>query len=102
MFERLNPIGLAAAFVLLTCTVIAYAAEPHSGKITAVEKDRIIILDRIDGESEVIMVTAKTKITRKGQEAKLTDLALGDRVKVEADSVKGELVAKSIDAMPAE
>lgn len=102
MWQRINVVGLSAVLLMVACTAVAWAAEPHTGKITSVQKDKVMILDIADGESETFLVNAETKITRDGKSAKVSELGIGDRVKIEADTIDGKLVAKTIEAKTAE
>lgn len=85
-----------AAAVTLTAPLLAF--EIHSGRLISVGKSTVTIRDDRDGENDKIEVTAETKITRNGKPAKLSDLAVGDKTKVDASEVNGKLTAKSIEA----
>lgn len=74
------------------------AREVHEGRILAVGKSSITVRDQRDQEDDKIEVTAETKITRNGKPAKVSDLAIGDKAKVEVTEVDGKLIAKSIQA----
>ena len=86
-------LGLA---LLLVAPLLA--REVHEGRILTVGRSSITLRDPRDQENDTIEVTADTKITRNGKPAKLTDLAAGDKAKVEAADVDGKLIAKSIQA----
>lgn len=86
------------AVLALLGSPLLLAAEVHSGKVISVGKSSITVRDDRDGENDVIQVTGDTKITRNGKPAKLTDIAVGDKCKVEATDVQGKLQAKSIEA----
>jgi len=79
-------------------STLALAAEIHSGKVLSVGKSSITIDDDIDGDDDMFQVTADTKITRNGKPAKLADIGIGDKVKVDATEAGGKLTAKSIEA----
>lgn len=74
------------------------AREVHEGRILAVGESSITLRDRRDQEDDKIEVTADTKITRNGKPAKLSELAAGDKAKVEVAEAAGKLTAKSIQA----
>lgn len=74
------------------------AAEVHSGKVISVGKSSLTVRDDRDGDDDVIQVTAETKITRNGKAAKLPEIAVGDKCKVDATEVQGKLQAKSLEA----
>lgn len=88
---------LALLAVVITASPLL-AREVHSGRLISVGKSSVTIRDDRDGENDKIEVTAETKITRNGKPAKLSDLGVGDKTKVEASEVNGKLTAKSIDA----
>ena len=88
--------------VLLALILPLQAAEVHSGKILSVGAKSITILDERDGEDENIAVTATTKITRNGKPAKLSELGVGDKAKIDATESGGKLTANSIEAFMAE
>lgn len=89
---------LLPLFAVLALSVALYARELHSGRIIAVGTSSITLDDNRDKENDKIEVTAETKITRNGKPAKLSDLAVGDKAKVDATEVGAKLVAKSIEA----
>ncbi len=88
-------LSVLAVFVL---TAASFALELHSGRIIAVGTSSITLDDKRDKENDKIEVTAETKIMRNGKSAKLSDLAVGDKAKVDATEVGTKLVAKSIEA----
>ena len=89
---------------LLIAAQIVCAEEPQEGKVLAVSKDSITILDKVEGDNDVYVIDAATKITREGKPAKWSDVQVGDRVKitVAAGGAKGKMVAKEISALPPE
>src|SRR5437879_2476491 len=99
---------LSACLALIVVTVIAarmaQAEEPQEGKVLAVSKDSITILDKVEGDNDMYLIDAATKITREGKPAKWSDVQVGDRVKitVAAGGAKGKMVAKEISALPPE
>src|SRR5205814_3932011 len=78
--------------------------EPQQGKVLDVSKDSITILDKVEGDNDIYVIDAATKITREGKPAKWSDVQVGDRVKitVAAGGAKGKMVAKEISALPPE
>lgn len=100
MFANTNLVAYVAAGVMFVTGAIAWAAEPRTGSVMAVQPEAIIVMDLNAGETLQYQITPATKIVRKGEPAKATDLAMGDRVQVVADTVDGKLIAKTIDAMP--
>src|SRR5689334_12163996 len=98
--------GLRSMALLLLVTVawqVARAEEPQEGKVIAVGKDSITILDKVEGDNDMYLVDAATKITRSGKSAKLSDIQVGDRVKIVVGRPeKGKQVAKEISALPLE
>lgn len=83
---------------LLSTALPLMAREIHEGKVLAVGASSITIRDARDIEDDRILVTAETKITRNGKPAKLSDIGLGDKAKIDASEVDGKLTAKSIEA----
>lgn len=92
------------AFVVVALVAVcARAEEPQEGKVLVVGKDSITILDKVEGDNDTYVVDAATKITRQGKAAKLSDIQVGDRVKIIVGSpANGKMVAKEITAMPPE
>ncbi len=98
--------GLRSVAVLLLVAVAwqaARAEEPQEGKVIAVGKDSITILDKVEGDNDMYLVDGATKITRAGKAAKLSDIQVGDRVKIVVGRPEnGKQVAKEITALPPE
>jgi hypothetical protein len=93
---------LALAFVAVLA-LRAMAEEPQEGKVLVVGKDSITILDKVEGDNDTYLVDAATKITREGKAAKLSDIQVGDRVKIVVGRpANGKMVAKEITALPPE
>ena len=89
-------LGLALVFVAVMAAA-AWAEEPQEGKVLAVGSDSITILDKVEGDNDMYLVDAATKITRAGKPAKLGDVQVGDRVKIIVGRPeKGKMVAKEI------
>lgn len=88
------------AFLAGVMTSIAIAAPTvHQGRVTAIGKGEVMILDMKDGESETFAVTAETKIIVDGQPGKLTNIQIGFTAEIAAEqSVDGKLTAKMITA----
>ena len=101
MFARRN-LGWVLLGLLVFVPASLAAAEIHSGRVLAVGATSITIRDERDMEDEKILVTAETKITRNGKPAKISDLGIGDKAKVDANEAGGKLTAKSIEAFSAE
>jgi hypothetical protein len=101
MFARRN-LGWVLLGLMAFVPSLLAAAEIHSGRVLAVGADSISIRDERDKEDERIIVTAETKITRNGKPAKISDIGIGDKAKVEATEAGGKLTAKSIEAFSAE
>jgi hypothetical protein len=101
MFARRN-LGWVLLGLLVFVPALLAAAEIHSGRVLAVGATSITIRDERDMEDEKILVTAETKITRNGKPAKVSDLGIGDKAKVDANEAGGKLTAKSIEAFSAE
>jgi hypothetical protein len=95
---------LALIVVILLAVRMAQAEEPQQGKVLAVTKDSITVLDKVEGDNDMYIIDAATKITREGKPAKWSDIQVGDRVKitVSAGGAKGKMVAKEISALPPE
>jgi hypothetical protein len=89
---------MVTVVALIAGSTLALAAEIHSGKVLSIGKSSLTIRDDRDGEDELIQVTAETKITRNGKPAKLSDIGIGDKAKVDAKEAEGKLTAKSIEA----
>lgn len=89
---------LLALIAIVALSATLFARELHTGRIISVGATSITVRDDRDQENDKIEVTAETKITRNGKPAKLTDLAAGDKAKVDATDVGGKLTAKSIEA----
>jgi len=93
---------LALVFVA-ALALRATAEEPQEGKVLVVGKDSITILDKVEGDNDTYVVDAATKITREGKPAKLSDIQVGDRVKIVVGRpANGKMVAKEITALPPE
>ena len=88
---------VVAVVALVAGSTLALAAEIHSGKVLSVGKSSLTIRDDKDGDDDNIQVTAETKITRNGKPAKLSDIGIGDKAKVDATEAGGKLTAKSIE-----
>jgi hypothetical protein len=101
MFPRRH-FGLVLLGLLIVIPALLVAAEIHSGRVLAVGADSITIRDDRDKEDEKILVTAETKITRNGKPAKVSDIGIGDKAKVDAKEAGGKLTANSIEAFSAE
>lgn len=88
------------AFLAGVVTSVAAAApSTHQGRITAVGKAEIMVLDTKDGESETFTVNAETKISVDGKPAKLVDLQSGFTAEITAEQgTDGKLTAKMIVA----
>src|SRR5438477_10460010 len=92
-----------ALVVVALIALPAVAEEPQEGKVLVVGKDSITILDKVEGDNDTYVVDAATKITRQGKAAKLSDIQVGDRVKIiVGPPANGKMVAKEITAMPPE
>lgn len=71
----------------------------HQGKVTAVGKGEVMVLDMKDGEAETFAVTSSTQIMLDAKPAKLVDLQVGFLVEITAEmSLDGKLTAKVISA----
>lgn len=85
-------------FTAASVSLPLIAREIHEGKVLAVGNSSITIRDKRDMDDDRILVTAETKITRNGKPAKLSDIGLGDKAKIDASEVDGKLTAKTIEA----
>ena len=95
--------SVAVGLLVAVAWQAALAEEPQEGKVIAVGKDSITILDKVEGDNDMYLVDAATKITRAGKSAKLSDIQVGDRVKIVVGRPeKGKQVAKEITASPPE
>jgi hypothetical protein len=93
----------AVVVVALLAARVVQAEEPQEGKVLAIEKDSITILDKVEGDNDKYVIDAATKITRAGKPAKWSDIQVGDRVKITVGGgTKGKMVAKEISALPPE
>ena len=102
MWIKITSSALAISFVLLVAIRIANAIdETHEGKVVAISKDSITVLDRRDDDNDLFAVTAQTTITYNGKPAKLMDIQVGDQAKVIGSDSGGKLVAKEIHASSA-
>ena len=101
---RINVVRFAAMLMVVAIAwQAARAEEPQEGKVLVVGKDSITILDKVEGDNDTYVVDAATKITRQGKAAKLSDIQVGDRVKIiVGPPANGKMVAKEITAMPPE
>ena len=95
---------LTLIILALLAVRLARAEEPQEGKVLSIEKDSITILDKVEGDNDMYVIDAATKISRSGKPAKWSDIQVGDRVKitVAAGGAKGKMVAKEISALPPE
>jgi|SRR3954470_2136953 len=95
---------LALIVLVVLATRVVLAEEPQQGKVLGVSKDSITILDKVEGDNDMYLIDAATKITREGKPAKWSDIQVGDRVKitVAGGGAKGKMVAKEISALPPE
>jgi len=91
--------SVAATVVVLLASPFLLAKEIHAGRVLAVGKDYVTIRDKLDMDEDKILVTAETKITRNGKQAKLADISVGDQARVDATELDGQLIAKTIDAL---
>lgn len=99
MWIKLTSSGVAMGFVMLLAVRAASAIdETHEGKVVAIGKDSITVLDRRDDDNDMFAVTVQTMITYNGKPAKLMDIQVGDQAKVIGSEVGGKLVAKEIHA----
>jgi len=100
-----NHLAFALAFVagalMSSFLSAANAAAPstHQGKVTSVEKETLIIVDKKTGEPRTFAVNGETKILLDAKPAKLIDLQMGFAVDVTAEMTAPDtLVAKLINA----
>ena len=90
--------GLSLAFVIvLISSMPAMGKEVHTGKIVFASDSKLVISD-VDEVNEVFVVSEDAKITRNGQAAQLSDLAVGDAVRVIATRKDGKRIATAINA----
>lgn len=89
---------LMSVIAVIALSASLFALELHSGRIIAVGASSITLDDAIDKENDKIEVTAETKIMRNGKPAKLSDLSVGDKAKVQATEVGTKKIATSIEA----
>ena len=88
----------------LTLTLaVAQLAQAHGGEEhvmgTVVSADaKSIVVKSTKGEDTTIQVDGKTKVERSGTEAKVTELAAGERVVVHTRKGEGGLTATMIKA----
>ena len=87
---------VAFTLVLLSSTPVL-AQETHVGKIVFAGGDKLVISD-VDDANEAFLVAEDAKITRNGAVVPLSDLAVGDHVKVTAMRKDGKLIATAIVA----
>jgi hypothetical protein len=99
MFRTLVRTSLAILVVALVAS--RASAATFEGKAVAVGATKLTMVDKNGGNQEV-STTSSTKITLDGKPAKLTDIEVGDVVKVTADKKDGDLVAKEIEARSTE
>jgi hypothetical protein len=94
-------LGFVLIGILLIAGSASAASRLYEGKIVAVSDGRIMVVDK-DGDNDEFLVTSSTKIMRNGKSAKLNNLEVGDRVKINAQSKGTSLEASDIEARAAE
>jgi hypothetical protein len=90
-----------AAIGLLGAKAAKLADDLHEGKVLAVGTESLTVMGKTPGtDTHTFVVTAETKVTKNGKPGKLTDILVGDMVRVTASSAGagGKLVAKEIVA----
>jgi hypothetical protein len=92
----------ALAASLLVVGTARAEDEVHEGKVIAIGESSISVLDQADGDTDMFVVNANTKITYNGKPAKLGAIKMGDRAKVTAATEGGKIVAKEIAARSTE
>ncbi|HWC89992.1 MAG TPA: hypothetical protein VG433_10060 [Pirellulales bacterium] len=94
-------LGFFLIGLLLASSLALAATRLYEGKVIVAAGGKVTVVDK-DGDNDDFVVTATTKITRDAKPAKLEDLEVGDRVKINAQSKGTELVASDIEARSAE
>lgn len=101
MSSRRHFVGAFLGLLILVPATLA-AMEIHSGQVLAVGANSITIRDARDMEDERILITAATKITLNGKPAKVSEIGIGDKAKIDAKEVNGKLTANWIEAVSLE
>lgn len=94
-------LAIVAVVALVWLTAPAPAApaeEVHEGKVVAVTKDTLTVLDNRDDDNDAFVVSGETKITRNGKPASLKEIEVGDLAKVTARPMGEKLLALTIQA----
>jgi len=96
-----------ALFALFTCVLVPHSLWAHPnharkvlGSVASITADRLAVKDA-KGVETAIVVTKDTRVVRAKKAATLKDVTPGVRVVVSAETVKEQLVARTIDITPA-
>jgi hypothetical protein len=102
MNAKLFSVVIAVVSVgLLGAQLTKLADDLHEGKVLAVGTESLTVMGKTPGaDTLTFVVTAETKVTKNGKSGKVTDILVGDMVRVTASSAGagGKLVAKEIVA----
>ena len=92
-------IGLALLALVVMAPSAAPAHEGHAhkvmGTISSVQGSNLMVKGT-DGKTVMVMLDAKTKITRGTAKVELTTLKVGDRVVAEGPEEKGMIMATTV------
>jgi hypothetical protein len=99
---RLQWMSFLACFALLAGVTLAHGDKKHvMGTIEKVTADSVVV-KQSDGKSvEVKLVSTTAYVTRDGKVAKVSDLAVGDRVVIHATPSGDNLNADEVKFSPA-
>jgi len=98
---KLRLVGMLAMAVLMTSVAFAHGDKKHvMGTLEKVNADSVVV-KTADGKSvEVKLAAATTYVSRDGKAAKLSDLAVGQRVVIHATPNGDTLTADEVKFSP--
>ena len=97
----MNRIGMAALALLVTCAVpavsLAHGGHAHKvmGTVSSVDGQNFTV-KTTDGKTVMVMMDAKTKITRGKTKVDATSLKVGERIVAEGAEDKTMIMATSV------
>ncbi len=97
--------GLGSALLCISLATFVIDApstdSSYSGKVTTISATQVTMLDA-QGENRSFEVSSDAKITLNGKPAKLTDIEVGDQIKVTTRVKDGKPLAIVIEAKDTE
>ena len=96
-------VSLLAVIALMACVAFAHGEKKHvMGTLEKINADSVVV-KQMDGKSvEVKLVPGTMYVSRDGKAAKLSDLAVGDRVVIHATPTGDTLSADEVKFSPQE